>query len=213
MAALLTGADRSRSAAFLSRCRALVRFANLGAVVGAPGPLPRLHMQDVANTPPKYEARVFIGPDTLPVGSWRTGSTTSARCIPCRRQQVASKGTRSHSTFLIRTAPSTTHSCTTLSPTPGPFIWPPPTGRADGSGLRSIARRAPRARRHERALLLVGAAPLVAIIVAAKVGLWPDPNPNPVGPGMLFFVSGVVATVCLAVGAVWVWLELRQRAP
>jgi hypothetical protein len=25
-----------------------------------------LHMHDVANTPPKYEARVFIGPDTLP---------------------------------------------------------------------------------------------------------------------------------------------------
>jgi hypothetical protein len=25
-----------------------------------------LHMQDVANTPPRYEARVFIGPDTLP---------------------------------------------------------------------------------------------------------------------------------------------------
>lgn len=25
-----------------------------------------LHMRDVANTPPKYEARVFIGPDTLP---------------------------------------------------------------------------------------------------------------------------------------------------
>jgi hypothetical protein len=25
-----------------------------------------LHMQDVANSPPRYEARVFIGPDTLP---------------------------------------------------------------------------------------------------------------------------------------------------
>ncbi|MEO8224485.1 MAG: hypothetical protein ABI661_06745 [Gammaproteobacteria bacterium] len=54
------------------------------------------------------------------------------------------------------------------------------------------------------ALLLLGAAPLVTIIVAAKVGLWPDPNPNPVGLGMLFFFSGVVATGCLAIGSVWV---------
>ena len=61
-------------------------------------------------------------------------------------------------------------------------------------------------------LLLVGSAPLVAIIVAAKVGLWPDPNPNPIGPGMLFFVSGVAATGCLAIGAVWVWLDLRRAA-
>jgi hypothetical protein len=63
------------------------------------------------------------------------------------------------------------------------------------------------------ALLLVGAAPLVAVIVAAKLGLWPDANPNPVGPGLLFFISGLVATVCLAIGAVWVWLDLRQPAP
>jgi hypothetical protein len=59
-------------------------------------------------------------------------------------------------------------------------------------------------------LLLLGSAPLMAIIVAAKVGLWPDPNPNPIGPGMLFFFAGVVATGCLAIGAVWVWLDLRR---
>jgi hypothetical protein len=53
---------------------------------------------------------------------------------------------------------------------------------------------------------------LVAIIAAAKVGLWPDPNPNPIGPGMLFFFAGVLATGCLAIGAVRVWLELRQPA-
>jgi hypothetical protein len=61
-------------------------------------------------------------------------------------------------------------------------------------------------------LLLLGSAPLVAIIAAAKVGLWPDPNPNPIGPGMLFFLAGVLATGCLAIGAVWGWLELRQPA-
>ena len=53
-------------------------------------------------------------------------------------------------------------------------------------------------------LLVLGSAPLVAIIAAARVGLWPDPNPNPIGPGMLFFFAGVLATGCLAIGAVWV---------
>jgi len=35
-------------------------------------------------------------------------------------------------------------------------------------------------------LLVIGAAPLLTIIFAAAVGLWPDPNPNPVGAGLLF---------------------------
>jgi hypothetical protein len=61
-------------------------------------------------------------------------------------------------------------------------------------------------------LLLLGSAPLVAIILAAAVGLWPDPNPNPVGPGLLFFFAGVLATVCLAVGVVTVWLQLRRAS-
>ena len=59
-------------------------------------------------------------------------------------------------------------------------------------------------------ILLLGAAPLVAIILAASVGLWPDPNPNPVGARLLFFFAGVVATACLAIGAVWVWWDLRR---
>jgi hypothetical protein len=60
------------------------------------------------------------------------------------------------------------------------------------------------------ALLLFGSAPLVAIILAAAIGLWPDPNPNPLGPGLLFLGSAVLATACLAIGVVWVWLDLRQ---
>jgi hypothetical protein len=62
------------------------------------------------------------------------------------------------------------------------------------------------------ALLVVGSAPLVAIILAAEVGLWPDPNPNPIGPGMLFFFAGALATGCLIVGVIWVWLDLRRPA-
>ena len=61
-------------------------------------------------------------------------------------------------------------------------------------------------------LLLAGSAPLVAIILAAQIGVWPDPNPNPIGPGLLFAFSAVAATVCLAVGAIRVSLALRQAA-
>ncbi len=49
-------------------------------------------------------------------------------------------------------------------------------------------------------LLIVGSAPLLAIIVAAELGLWPDPNPNPIGPGLLFFVTFWPAVICLVVG-------------
>src|SRR6267142_1551712 len=34
-------------------------------------------------------------------------------------------------------------------------------------------------------LLVLGTGPLLFIILAAAVGLWPDPNPNPIGPGLI----------------------------
>jgi hypothetical protein len=41
----------------------------------------------------------------------------------------------------------------------------------------------------------------------------PESHPSPAWPsGMLFFFAGVLATGCLAIGAVWVWLEPRQSA-
>ncbi len=51
-------------------------------------------------------------------------------------------------------------------------------------------------------LALIGAAPLMFIIIAAAIGLWPDPNPNPVGAGMLFAFLFWPAVVCLSVGVV-----------
>ena len=51
-------------------------------------------------------------------------------------------------------------------------------------------------------LLIVGAGPLVFIIIAAAVGLWPDPNPNPVGPGLLFFLTFWPAVLCILVGVI-----------
>ena len=49
-------------------------------------------------------------------------------------------------------------------------------------------------------LLVIGAGPLFGIIVLAEIGLWPDPNPNPIGPGLLFFFTFWPAVICLAIG-------------
>ena len=60
------------------------------------------------------------------------------------------------------------------------------------------------------ALLVIGAGPLIFIIVAAKVGLWPDPNPNPIGPGLLFGITFWPAIICMVVGVIRV---RNRRAP
>ena len=49
-------------------------------------------------------------------------------------------------------------------------------------------------------LLIAGSGPLLFIIVAAAVGLWPDPNPNPIGPGLLFFFTFWPAVICIVIG-------------
>jgi len=55
-------------------------------------------------------------------------------------------------------------------------------------------------------LLVLGTGPLFAIIVAAELGLWPDPNPNPIGPGLLAFFTFWPAVALMALGA----LQLRR---
>lgn len=57
-------------------------------------------------------------------------------------------------------------------------------------------------------LFLAGSSPLLLIILAAAVGLWPDPNPNPIGPGLLFFFTFWPAMALLAIG----WLQVRRAA-
>lgn len=57
-------------------------------------------------------------------------------------------------------------------------------------------------------LVVLGWGPLLAIIILAAIGLWPDPNPNPVGPGLLFFFTFWPAVICLCIGA---WQTRRQR--
>jgi len=49
-------------------------------------------------------------------------------------------------------------------------------------------------------LLVVGSGPLLFIGIAATIGLWPDPNPNPIGPGLLFFFTFWPAMACVLVG-------------
>ena len=60
------------------------------------------------------------------------------------------------------------------------------------------------------ALLVLGSGPLLFIIAAAAVGLWPDPNPNPIGPGMLCGLTLWPALICIVVGVVRV---RRERTP
>ena len=60
-------------------------------------------------------------------------------------------------------------------------------------------------------LAVVGAGPLMFVIVAAAIGLWPDPNPNPVGAGMLFALLFWPAVVCLSVGVVRVHMAARAE--
>jgi hypothetical protein len=49
---------------------------------------------------------------------------------------------------------------------------------------------------------VLGGSPLFFIIIAAAVGLWPDPNPNPVGPGLLFAFTFWPGVICMIIGAI-----------
>lgn len=55
-------------------------------------------------------------------------------------------------------------------------------------------------------LLGLGSGPLLLIVGLAAVGLWPDPRPNPVGPGLLAALTFWPALGCLAVG----WWRTRR---
>jgi hypothetical protein len=59
-------------------------------------------------------------------------------------------------------------------------------------------------------LLVVGSGPLLTIVILATVGLWPDPNPNPIGPGLLFAFTAWPAIICLAIGVVLVRRASRR---
>jgi hypothetical protein len=59
------------------------------------------------------------------------------------------------------------------------------------------------------ACVVLGWSPLWLIVLLAALGLWPDPDPNPVGPGLLFFLTFWPAVICLGIGA----FQTRRRRP
>ncbi len=58
-------------------------------------------------------------------------------------------------------------------------------------------------------ILILGTGPLFAIIVAAALGLLKDPNPNPIGPGMLAAVTFWPAVIMI----VWGLIASIRRYP
>ncbi len=51
---------------------------------------------------------------------------------------------------------------------------------------------------------VIGWGPLLAIVTLASIGLWPDPNPNPIGAGLLFFFTSWPAVILMVIGALQV---------
>ena len=61
-------------------------------------------------------------------------------------------------------------------------------------------------------LFVLGCGPLLFIIGAAAIGLWPDPRPNPIDPGLLAFFTFWPSVICILVGVARVWMARRKRA-
>jgi hypothetical protein len=79
----------------------------------------------------------------------------------------------------------------------------PPLGVLAWIGLSGSQRRDYLQSRWVRAgfAIVVGsAAPLICVIVASSLGLWPDPNPNPVGFGLLLVAGGALGTMLAGLG-------------
>jgi len=60
-------------------------------------------------------------------------------------------------------------------------------------------------------LLVVGTGPLVAILLAAQLGITKDPNPNPIGPGILALLTFWPSLIMILVGVVRVIVRNRTR--
>lgn len=64
-------------------------------------------------------------------------------------------------------------------------------------------------------ILVIGTGPLVVTMLLASAGLTADPNPNPVGFGILAFLTfwpGLILTVIGAALSVQTWMHARRGA-
>ncbi len=61
-------------------------------------------------------------------------------------------------------------------------------------------------------LFVLGSGPLLTIIVLSSLGLTKDPNPNPVGFGILAFLTFWPSVVLMIIGAVQSWQRYNAAA-
>jgi len=64
-------------------------------------------------------------------------------------------------------------------------------------------------------MIVLGTGPLVVTLVLANAGLTADPNPNPVGFGILAFLTfwpGLILTLIGAALSVQAWVHARRMA-
>jgi hypothetical protein len=62
------------------------------------------------------------------------------------------------------------------------------------------------------ALLVIGTGPLLLVVVAAELGLTSDPNPNPIGLGLLTFFTFWPAVILIMWGLITSVLRYRKQA-
>ncbi|HLC41983.1 MAG TPA: hypothetical protein VJO34_10220 [Methylomirabilota bacterium] len=60
------------------------------------------------------------------------------------------------------------------------------------------------------AIAVIGSLPLLVVGIAAELGLWPDPNPNPIGFGLLFVFSVVLGSLVALFGVLWTHFQARK---
>ena len=60
-------------------------------------------------------------------------------------------------------------------------------------------------------LFAVGSSPLLAIVLLSNLGLTEDPNPNPVGAGIIFAITCYPSIALILYGAWTSWRQYRAK--
>ena len=59
-------------------------------------------------------------------------------------------------------------------------------------------------------IAVIGSLPLLVVGIAAALGLWPDPNPNSIGFGLLFVFSVALGSLVALFGVLWTHFQARK---